>query len=167
MQAMKADRTNKIPQPKITNLFIPGAFILIILIILALYVTNAFKAFQAASLPQAAVSISPGVLEKQYGLRVNLLAVTAAGGMVDLRLKMLDGEKAKTLLQDKKNFPSLLVQDGNIMLKASEDTSNQEIKFENNGGLFLLFPNTANAVKPGSNVILVFGDLQVEPIIAK
>jgi len=87
--------------------------------------------------------------------------------MVDLRLKMLDGEKVKTLLQDKKNFPSLLIQDSNIMLRASEDAISQEIKFENNGDLFLLFPNSGNAVKPGSKVILVFGDLQVEPIPSK
>lgn len=120
-----------------------------------------------ASVSANVTTISQNVLEQKYGLRVNLLAVTAAGGMVDLRLKMLDGEKAKTLLQDKKNFPALLVSDNNITLSASEDTSSQEIKFENNGGLYLLFPNTGNAVKPGSKVTLVFGDLQVEPMAAK
>jgi len=165
MQAVKADRTT-VP-PKSTNKLMPVIFILVILIIIAFYITNAFKTLQAVSLPQAAASISQNALEEQYGLRVNLLAVTAAGGMVDLRLKMLDGEKVKSLLQNKKNFPTLLVEDRNITLKASEDASAQEIKFENNGGLFLLFPNTGNAVKTGSKVTLVFGDLQVEPIIAK
>jgi len=165
MQAVKDERT-KLP-PNSTKTLISGVFILTVLIIFALYVNNAFEVFQAASLPQATVSISHGVLEEKYGLRVNLIAVTAAGGMVDLRLKMLDGEKAKTLLQEKKNFPTLFVEDRNLVLKASEDTSSQEIKFEKNGGLFLLFPNTSNAVKPGTKVTLIFGDLQVEPIIAK
>ena len=111
--------------------------------------------------------ISQTVLEDKYGLRVNLIAVTAAGGMVDLRLKILDGKKASLLLQDKRNFPTLLTGDKNITLHVDEDTKSQEIKFENNGGLYLIFPNSSNAVKPGSNVSVVFGDIQLEPISAK
>jgi flagellar basal body-associated protein FliL len=165
MQAAKADRTAE--PTKSTSKFIPIAIILVILIVAGIYITNGFKAFQPTSLPKGTVAISQGALEEEYGLRVNLVAVTAAGGMVDLRLKMLDGEKAKNLLQDKKNFPTLLVVDSNVTLKASDDTSSQEIKFENNGGLFLLFPNSGDAVKPGSKVMVVFGDIQLEPIAAK
>ena len=111
--------------------------------------------------------ISAQALEEHYGLRVNLVAVTAAGGMVDLRLKMLDGEKAKAFLQDKKNFPELYIADGDVTLKASEDTISQEIKFETDGNIFLLFPNGANMVKRGTSVTVMFGDTALEPIEAK
>ena len=164
MQTVKSDRPTA--PVKTTNKFILVAFILVILLAVGIYVYNANRVSQPASIPQGTVTISQGVLEGKYGLRVNLIAVTAAGGMVDLRLKMVDGEKAKNLLQDKKNFPTLLVVNSKITLKASEDTSSQEIKFENNGGLFLLFPNTGNAVKPGSTVIIEFGGIQLEPVVA-
>ncbi len=66
------------------------------------------RAFQAASLPNGTVVISQGTLEEKYGLRVNLIAVTAAGGFVDVRLKIVDGEKLKLLLADKNKFPNFV-----------------------------------------------------------
>jgi hypothetical protein len=143
------------------------AFVLSLLIAAGFLALLAWNARQNASANLAANPISQQMLEEKYGLRVNLIAVTAAGGMVDLRLKMLDGEKAKLLLQDQKNFPALLVSDSHVRLSASEDTNSQEIKFEKNGGLFLLFSNSGNAVKPGSTVSIVFGDIRLEPVVVK
>lgn len=109
-------------------------------------------------------NISQSALEAKYGLRVNLIGVTAAGGLVDLRLKIVDGAKAKLLLQNKKNFPALSA--GGVILKASEETAAQEIKFDDGGNLFLMFPNSGNSVKPGSAVVVRFGDLALDAIIS-
>jgi hypothetical protein len=98
---------------------------------------------------------------------VNLIAVTAAGGMVDFRLKILDGEKAKGLLADKKNFPSLVIAEGNVILTASEDSQSQILQIEDGGNVFLLFPNSRNVVKPGGAVTVKFGDTVLEPVISK
>lgn len=123
--------------------------------------------------PEAAVAspevttISDSVLEEQYGLRVNLVAVTAAGGLVDLRLKILDGSKAKALLGDPNNLPAVLVPDKDITLELPDEAKSQEIRFEDDGNYFMMFPNTANAVKPGTPVNILFGNLQLEPIAAK
>ncbi len=149
-------------QPLLIKLLLLGV-LFIGLLGIGLYVNNVFKALRSPSLPEK-VAISPGTLEEKYGLRVNLIAVTAAGGMVDVRLKIVDGEKAKLLLQDKKNFPVLLADDGNVTLNVAEDTKSQEIQFEDDGNLFLLFPNAGNAVKPGTAVTLLFGDIVVEQI---
>jgi hypothetical protein len=164
MQDIKINSAIAQPTPNKILLFV---FILIGVLGVGLYANNVFKAFQPTSLPQGTTVISQGVLEEKYGLRVNLIAVTAAGGMVDLRLKMIDGEKAKSLLQDKKNFPVLLASDGNTRLEASEDTKSQEIKFEDDGDLFLLFPNTGNVIKRGSSVTLVLGETALNPIDTK
>ena len=144
--------------------FILFAFILLLLIAAGLY---AFASRASQTGISTATVISQRALEEQYGLRVNLVAVTAAGGMVDLRLKIVDGEKAKSLLQDKKNFPALLINDTNVTLNVSEDAKAQEIKFENDGNIFLMFPNSGNAVKPGTPVTILFGDTAIEPVIAK
>jgi hypothetical protein len=39
----------------------------------------------------------------------------------------------------------------------------QEIRFENDGNLFLMFPNAGNVVKPGAQLRIMFGNLALEP----
>lgn len=107
--------------------------------------------------------ITASALEGQYGLRVNLVAVTGAGGFVDVRIKIVDGEKAKLLLADKNNFPAILANDS-VILNAPDDTKSQSIIFDNNLDMFILYPNSSNIVKPGSYVRILFGDTILEPV---
>jgi len=162
MQAVKANRTINQPQ---ANHFLYFSIILVIFAVVGIYAFNAIRAYQASLLPQGTVVITQKNLEEKYGLRVNLVAVTAAGGMVDLRLKILDGEKAKSLLQNKKNFPSLFI--GGQSLNVSDDTKTQTIDFTNQANFYLLFPNDRGLVKSGTSVTIIFGDTAVEPIPAK
>jgi len=111
--------------------------------------------------------IPAGELEEQYGVRVNLVAVTAAGGLVDVRLKVVDAEKARQLLKDAASYPALVVSGSDAVLTAPEESRTQELKLENGGLIMLLFPNTGNAVKPGANVAVLFGDIRLEPVVAK
>jgi len=138
-------------------------------ILVAVGIITMFFIYQSASRPAvpAATVIPASVLEERYGLRVNLIGVTAAGGLIDLRLKLIDGEKAKSLLQDPNHFPSLWIADGDVSLMVPEENRTQEIKFEDDGNLFLMFPNARGIVKPGTPVIIRFGDVQVGPIPAR
>lgn len=142
------------------------AIILVLLIAIGLYGYNAFRAFQNASPQPGSITISQSALEENYGLRVQLVAVTAAGGMVDLRLKIVNAEKAKAFLQDHTNYPALRVGSG-VILRASEDVVTQGIQFENGKSIFILFPNSGNILRPNDTVNIVFGDLQVEAIQSK
>ena len=123
-----------------------------------LFVRGGGKAGQSATL------MNIQAFEETYGLHVNLLALTAAGGMIDLRLRIVDGEKAKLLLQDKANFPVLVVDSSGNRLSVSEDVRSQKIQFEDGGGIFLIYPNSGNAVQPGSSLHIVFGDVRLESI---
>jgi hypothetical protein len=158
MQAVKTNRLNKIYL---------AAIVLIALIGIGLYLTKAVQAASLAQTSAASSSISQQELETQYGLRINLVAVTAAGGLVDVRLKIVDGEKAKSLLQTPGNFPILWIADTNVSLVVPEENRAQEIKFEDGGNLFLMFPNAGGAVKPGTPVVIRFGDTQLEAIPAR
>jgi hypothetical protein len=164
MEAVKANHA-RVPQ-KSTSKFISIGIILSILIIVALYITGFYNSLQTPSLPKGTIVISQGTLEEKYGLRVNLVAVTAAGGFVDVRLKIMDGEKLKLLLADKSNFPALYTEQG-IILNAPEDTKSQEIQFVSGGNLFVMYPNSGNAVKLDSPVTILFGNIAVEPIHAR
>jgi hypothetical protein len=110
--------------------------------------------------------VSAAVLEERYGTRIGLVAVTAAGGMVDVRLKIVDAARARLLLQPAENYPRLLVSGSGAVLSISSE-DRQRITLEDGGNFYLLFPNANNAVKPGAPVNLLFGDLQVEAGSAK
>jgi len=147
-----------------SNKFLLLAIILVVLLALGLY---GYKAFRTSQPPQAGtVTITQGVLEENYGLRVQLVAVTAAGGLVDLRLQIVDAEKAKALLEDSANLPALRVGDG-VILRTSEAAAEQDIQFEDGKSIFVMYPNSGNALKPGDPVNIIFGDLQLEAIQSK
>lgn len=142
------------------------AMILVILAAIGLSAYYAFSAAQARNLAKPLQIVSEQMLAEDYGLKVNLIAVTAAGGMVDLRLQITNGEKAKALLGDQANFPTLRAANGDI-LRASEDIASQEIKFDTGSNIFVLYPNSQTDVKSGDRVNILFGDLQVEAIQTK
>ena len=164
---MQAAKNDKFESPaKLSNKLIAIGFVFIIILIVAMFAKNIYMAFQPLSLPRGTVTISQSAMEEKYGLHVNLVAVTGAGGFVDVRLKIVDGSKAKLLLGDKKNFPSLFSKNG-VILNVPDDTKSQVMKFDNGGNLFIMYPNSGNAVTRGSPVTIVFGDTAVEPINAK
>lgn len=164
MQNIKVNSaSNQMGWNKYLSLFI----ILVILAMVGLYANNVYKAFQSASLPERTITaISQAALEQTYGLRVSLVAVTAAGGLVDLRLKIMDGVKAKALLEDKKNFPVLTLENG-VTLRPNGDVTEQEIQYDNGAQLVVLYVNSSSVVKPGAPITVMFGDMALESIIAK
>jgi hypothetical protein len=159
---MQEVKTNLVVINHRLNKYILPALILFLLVATGLIYYSSAKA-EVVSKTQ----ISQTDLEEKYGLRLNLIGVTAGGGMVDLRLKIVDGEKARILLQDKNNFPVLQVNKSRVSLSASEDLKSQQIKFEDGVSLFLLYPNAGNAVKQGTPVMVNFGDIALRPIEVK
>ncbi len=142
------------------------ALIFITSLLLLVAIIGYYNAVQVRTFSAQPTIISSAMLEEKYGLRVNLIAVTAAGGFVDVRIKILDAEKARLLLSDKKNFPAVLV-NNKVILNAPEDTKSQEIKFEKDNILFIIYPNSAGIVKPGIPVKISFGNLALEAINSK
>ena len=161
MQAIKARRAAGQP---VSNRFLFVGVIFIVFV-LGVYAFNLLRASQAAALSQKVVVISQNTLEEQYGLRVTLVAVTAAGGMLDLRLKVLDGEKAKTLLLDPKNYPALQV--AGSLLTVPADTKALGLNLKTGANIYLLFSNSHSLAQSGVPVTVMFGDTAIEPIPAK
>jgi len=144
------------------------AIILVVLIVLGIYGFNAFRAARTTADQTEFTSVTQSMFEEKSGLRIQLLAVTAAGGLVDLRLQIVDAEKAKVFLDDHANYPALRV-GGDIVLQTSEEAvaAAQDIQIENGKSIFIMFPNTSNVIKPGDPVNIIFGDLQLEAIQSK
>lgn len=144
------------------------AIVLIGSVGLGLGINRLFNQSGTNASPQKPTStITQATLEEQYGIHVYLIAVTANGGMVDVRLNFVDAEKAKSLLETSDFSPHLLVTDSNVILEPSKNERDQEVKFRENNNFFLLYPNSKDAVKSGSSVRIVFGSIQTKPISVK
>jgi hypothetical protein len=163
---MEAINTNPIiNKSRLRNYFVVSA-ILVIAILVGFSVFRSFASPQGVTHQPRDLIVSQNVLEEQSGLRITLLAVTAAGGMVDFRFKVVDVEKAKKVLQDGKLLPFLNIVGSSVSLKPAPETL-QDIKLENGLVYYILYSNTGNQVKPGTSVSVVIGDWKLEPIIAK
>jgi hypothetical protein len=104
-------------------------------------------------------------LEECCGIRITLIAVTASGGMVDLRYKVLDPVKAKAALQDQANVPVLIAEDGTRLPSPGLAEPNQDPV--EGRVYYMLYPNTRGVVRPGTRVTVVVGEVQLEPWIAQ
>jgi hypothetical protein len=144
---------------------IPTALLVVVILVGFFAYRSSAISPAASSLPEKTL-ISQSVLEEQAGLRVTLIAATAAGGMVDFRFKVMDVEKARKVLQDGKLLPRLTVAGSDISLTPAPETL-QDLKLENGLVYYILYSNTGNLVKPGAPVSVVIGDWQLEPISAK
>ncbi len=145
----------------------PNKFVSIVIIVFVLIAAGlvVFNFYKPESNAPATTVISQKALEEKYGLRVDLIAVTGAGGFVDVRMKMVDGEKAKLLLTDPKNFPALMI--GDVILNAPEATKTQKMRFESNATMYIMYPNSGSLVMQGSPITILFGDTALEPISAR
>ncbi|MEZ4866165.1 MAG: hypothetical protein R3C14_32915 [Caldilineaceae bacterium] len=111
--------------------------------------------------------ISAQTLEERFGLRVAMIAITGGGGIVDFRYRILDKDKAQFLLNDPNNAPVLTVEGSDIRLMPPSHASKHSARLENNKTYFNFYPNTQNALQPGSRVVVVMGSLRLEPIVVQ
>ncbi len=97
----------------------------------------------------------------QYGIDVNLIGLTAAGGLLEFRYQVLDPDKADRMIHDSTKLPILVLEDTGETLVIS--TPHHHInELELGGTYFFLLANAHNAVHRGSLVTLVIGDLRIE-----
>jgi hypothetical protein len=101
-------------------------------------------------------------LEDQYGVQVSLVATSMMNSIVDVRLKIIDPEKAQSLL---KNQAAFLVDDQSLVLSAHMHSHN--ITRLKEGKIFTIFFPTQEVIHTGSEVSLVFGPARVEPVVVR
>jgi hypothetical protein len=101
-------------------------------------------------------------VEANYGVQVALVATSLMGGVVDVRLKIVDPEKAHAFLQ---NQAAVLVnQQALILAPHMHSHSMGRLK---EGKMFIIFFPTQQIIHPGSEISLVFGNVRMEPVTVK
>ena len=111
------------------------------------------------------VAISAAALEEQYGIRVTLIGVTAGGGMVDFRFKVIDAEKAEALLDHHESMPQLIPADSKVRLGLPGGAHSPT--YVDGKVYYMLYGNAGGIVRPGMPVQVAFGDLVLEPVVAQ
>lgn len=101
----------------------------------------------------------------RYGIDVNLIGVTAAGGLIEFRYQVVDPDKADRMIHDEKLLPIVVVEDTGATMVISRPHHASEIKL--GGTYFFLFANAHNAIHAGSKLTLVMGDSRIEHIVAQ
>jgi len=103
--------------------------------------------------------ISLNTFEAQYGMQVSRVAVSAMNSIVDVRMRVLDSEKADQLLED--GHFALLV--GDKLIPAPHIHRHML----ENKTIIVFFPNLQNIVKSGTPVSIVFENLKLDPVTAQ
>lgn len=125
--------------------------------------TTSPPAAPAKSVPHAWPA--PTALEVQTGIQVAQVGVTAQGGLVDVRFKVLDAAKAKALLGNPSNAPMLVTGDQPPLHPPHHALKGA--KFAPGQVFYILYPNSRGAVKPGVEVTVAMGDARLGPIKAQ
>ena len=101
-------------------------------------------------------------LEQRYGIQVSLVAVSMLDSIVDVRIKVVDPDKAEGLLQ---NQAALLVgQQFLIIAPHMHSHSGPRLKA---GKIFTVFFPTQQIIRSGSFVSLILGPVRVEPVLVR
>jgi hypothetical protein len=107
----------------------------------------------------------PSALEAQYGIQITQIGLTASGGLVDVRFKVLDAGKARALLGNPANTPMLIAGDKPPLM--APHNALRGAKFGPGQVFYILYPNLRNAIKPGVEVTVAMGEARLGPVTAQ
>jgi hypothetical protein len=111
-------------------------------------------------------SVSAAGLAERSGVRLVRVAVTGGGGLLDLRYQVVDPDRA-VAVHEKQTPPAIidertgLVLDRLLMGHAHHGQLKAAVSY------YLIFENTGNWVRRGSEVTVLLGDAQVEHVVVK
>lgn len=109
-------------------------------------------------------SVTMDGLAARYGIQVDLVAVTAANGLVEFRYVVVDPDKATRILHETELAPTLVEESSEETLTMSAPPHKHGGELRLGGTYFFLMANSHNVLHRGSEVTLVMGDVRVEHI---
>ncbi|MGD9958242.1 hypothetical protein [Nocardioides sp.] len=101
-------------------------------------------------------------LSATQGIVVDLIAVTAANGLVEFRFQVVDPDKATRILHETDLAPTLVDEATGATLRMSSPPHKHGGELRLGGTYFFLMANSHNTLHQGSLVTLVMGDSRVE-----
>lgn len=104
-------------------------------------------------------------IEEKFGVRFTFLAVTADGGMVELRYRVIDENKAANFGHYSETAPMVISEDnGKIIDVTVMGLHNHRV--EPGRTYYVLYRNTEGAIKSGRPATIAIGDLNLEHAVS-
>ena len=107
----------------------------------------------------------PTAQEVAAGIQVTHIGVTASGGLVDARFRVLDPAKANTLLGNVANAPALIA--GDLPPLMAPHHAIKSGRYAKDQVFVVLYPNMRQAVRSGAPVSVAFGPVRIGPVTAQ
>jgi hypothetical protein len=108
--------------------------------------------------------VAAGDLAGRSGVLITRVAVTGAGGLVDLRFKVVDPDRT-TSLHDKRTPPAIVDERTGLVVHELFMGHAHSDPFKSGITYYLVFNNPGNWVKAGSRVSVLLGDAQVQHVV--
>jgi hypothetical protein len=110
--------------------------------------------------------VTAEVLEKQYGAKIQMVGILAAGGLIELRLQVVDKDKAMALFGPVEKMPMLAVEGTSKVLESAKGMKHHMTLLDG-GSYFMFYANAANVVHEGSMVSMVINGVRLEHIVVQ
>jgi len=107
----------------------------------------------------------PTLQEIEAGIQVTHIGVTASGGLVDARFRVLDPGKVNTLLGNAANAPALVA--GDLPPLMAPHHSLKGGRYAKYQVFVVLYPTMRQAVRSGAAISVAFGPVRIGPVTAQ
>lgn len=110
--------------------------------------------------------VSEAGLAERSGVRIEQVALSGGGGLVDLRFQVVDSDKAAAV-HDPATPAAVVDESTGLVVNALLMGHAQEAQFKRGVTYYLVFENPGNLVHRGSDVSVLLGNAQVEHVVVE
>jgi hypothetical protein len=152
-----------LPTRRMRGPLLPYILLASIVVIIAMAGVSLWTASRAAQLPGTVAS--EAAVQEKFGIRITHIAVLADGGLIDFRFQILDPDKAAALFE-LESRPLLYVEATGKKVDSLYHPPHGH-DFLPGQSQYFIYNNHQGAIRSGSPVAVVLGELRLEHIIAK
>jgi hypothetical protein len=110
--------------------------------------------------------VSAAGLAARSGVKITQVAVTGAGGLIDLRYQVVDPDAANAL-HDPATPPAVVDERTGLVVHELLMSHSHTGPFKAGVTYYLVFNNPGNWVHRGSKVVVLLGNAQVEDVVVR
>ena len=157
------------PQPEVPRRRWQPRWVLVVVLLLVVGLALGVKAVRAnaGDVRSGTVAVSAQEFAAHTGITVTLLGVTAGGGMIEFRYQVVDPDKASQLLHDEDKTPILVAEGSGATVGMVSRPHAHKAELQLGGTYFFMMANAKNALRDGTKVTVIIGDVRLEHLVAR
>ncbi len=151
-------------RPRQPRLLVVGAAVLLLV---GIVTTGKWIRDDGADVRDGTTLVGADGLAARHGIDITLIGTTAAGGLIDFRYQVVDPDKANPIIHDVDLLPALIVEETGATIALTSLPHHGATELELGRTYYFLFANANNAIRRGSEVTVVMGDVRIEHFVVQ